>query len=243
MHVFESQQASDRVLEQLVVLLGCTDRSQLGVIASPRGLVAGNMVISHENAARIETVSGLSTLIPPEIVTQKGWHVQVPAGHLPKYVLLVEKETVFKTLVQLQQRPLIRDDQLIDLHESIVVTGRGYADQATRTLINLLANSFAPDRLRFVGLFDCDPYGIDIHRQYCQACPRANIQWLGVTLAHFLSDTAANTSSFIPLRIDERLKAVGLLRKMTSDPAEAQAFTATQDWMSVSILDLSLDAC
>lgn len=221
MHVFASQRASDRVVDQLVALLGCKNRSQLGVVASPRGLVAGDITITQGNAAAIESCAGQTTLIPPDIVTYHDWHLRLPIDRKPIYVLIVEKESVFKTLVQLQQRSRSspRRTAPILLCDSIILTGRGYADQATRTLVTLLAASCAPQRLRFVGLFDCDPYGIDIHRQYRQACPTADIQWLGVTLAHFLPGPTVSTSSeatLVPLRNDERLKAVSMLRKLAS---------------------------
>nr|WJN25130.1 meiosis-specific topoisomerase [Farysia itapuensis] len=225
MHLFDSQQASDNVVEQLVVLLGCKDRSQLGVIASPRGLVAGNLVITHEHTPSIKIVPGRATLIPPEIVTQTDWHVRLDAAQPPKLIILVEKETVFKTLVQLQQRGSLSDP----LRKSIIVTGRGYADQAARVLINLLAET----ELRCVGLFDCDPYGIDIHRHYRLACPSADIQRLGVNLPHFLpsSDESGPEKALIPLRTDERLKAVSLLQKLTRNAADASDSPVTQDWI------------
>ncbi|PWZ02491.1 hypothetical protein BCV70DRAFT_1044 [Testicularia cyperi] len=83
--------------------------------------------------------------------------------------------------------------------------------------------------LAFLGLFDADPYGIDIHRVYRRSCPRANIQWLGMELQDFLpslnlnrephspsltTDAPEANTTLIPLKPTERTKALSLLAKL-----------------------------
>jgi hypothetical protein len=109
-------------------------------------------------------------------------------------VLVVEKACVFQRLLDLQLGS-----------DLIVVTACGYADAATLELVRLLAAAPCPAGVRVCGLFDGDPYGVDIHMHYCAATP---IQWLGVDADEF--DLAPQTHT--ALRADERTKAMRLLR-------------------------------
>lgn len=202
LQLFRTQAASDRIISQLVSLLGCSDRGELNIVASPRGLVAGPLTVTSPSGEKIACSAGQTTTIPTEI--GDGWSIALDCApeacageHL---VLVVEKEAVFKTLLQHATAPL----GTVRWYKVVMVTAKGYPDHATRTLLRLLASSHT---VRVVGLFDADPYGIDIHRQYLlhSHCP---IEWLGVDLADFLGVG----QHLVGLRNDERSKAVRLLR-------------------------------
>ncbi|CBQ68880.1 related to meiotic recombination protein SPO11 [Sporisorium reilianum SRZ2] len=199
MHLFATQQASDRTIAHVATLLGC-DRAALNIVASPRGLVSGPLTLHPPfPSTPIACQPGHATLIPPEIDLH--WRVDMWCER--PLVLVVEKEAVFTHLLQLQLcTPATRGERAVDWGRVVMVTAKGYADQATRALLQLLG-------VRAVGLFDADPYGVDIHRQFCSA---HSVEWIGVDLSDFAPPLAGQNSALVPLRNDERATAVRLLR-------------------------------
>ena len=67
------------------------------------------------------------------------------------YVLVVEKDATFKKLI---------DAEFHIKHNVILVASKGFPDVYTRELVNILSESY---NIRTFGLFDCDPFGIDIY--------------------------------------------------------------------------------
>ncbi|SPO27835.1 related to meiotic recombination protein SPO11 [Ustilago trichophora] len=236
LHLFTSQQASDRTIERIVALLGCTDKVQLGIVASPRGLLSGSVSIVSPSSSRtlMRCERGVSTLIPTEITTstttgQEGWTVVLDCdtsscpGHL---VLVVEKEAVFKHLLHHQAAPDPSRSK-IDWGKVVLITGKGYPDHATRALVQLLSRSNCSQggKVYVEGLFDGDPWGVDVHRNYTFACPE--ISWLGVDVEDFLPSAAdeeltSGCYPLVPLRNDERGKAVRLLRTLKDKDGERE---------------------
>nr|WJN25133.1 meiosis-specific topoisomerase [Pseudozyma pruni] len=202
LQLFRTQAASDRIIAHIVTLLGCSDRAELNIVASPRGLVAGPLTLTPPSGEKIACAAGRATTIRTEI--GDGWSIDLRCAsesstgeHL---VLVVEKEAVFKSLVQHQASA----SSTVQWDRMVMVTGKGYPDHATRTLLRLLASSHS---VRVVGLFDADPYGIDIQRQY-HLHSRCQIEWIGIDLADFLD----RREHLVGLRNDERMKAIRLLR-------------------------------
>ena len=195
LHLFSSQQASDRIITHLVTLLQC-DRCELNIVASPRGLVCGALTIIPPTSAALECAARQPTLIPPEISAGQGWSVDLHCPpHCPGHTLLVvEKEAVLKHLVQ--QRCC---------SSTIMLTAKGYPDLATRRLLQLVAAACA---VTTVGLFDGDPYGVDVYRQFCGA--GVAVEWIGVDVEDFQPESNA----LVQLRNDERAKGVRLLRSL-----------------------------
>ncbi|SPO28974.1 uncharacterized protein UTRI_04978_B [Ustilago trichophora] len=143
-----------------------------------------------------------------------------------RFVLVVEKEAVFKHLVHHQAA---RDSprSKIDWDKVVFITGKGYPDYATRALVRLLCGSECPQggNVNVAGLFDGDPWGVDVHRHYTFACPE--ISWIGVDVEDFLPSTAIELPSggcypLVPLRNDERVKAVRLLRTLKDEDGERE---------------------
>ncbi|TKY89480.1 hypothetical protein EX895_002011 [Sporisorium graminicola] len=219
LHLFATQQASDRTIALLVTLLGCTDRLQLNIVASPRGLVSGPLTLCPPCGEAIECRPGATTIIPTEI--SAGWSVDLrcePGTHAGTHaqrhlVLIVEKEAAFKQIVQF--RPDTKEVEgngggRIDWSKVVVVTAKGYPDCATRVLVQLLTASDCD--VRVVGLFDGDPYGVDIARHFQSS---GKVEWIGVDTAEFLpAPTGPSSSALVPLRNDERATAVRLLNSL-----------------------------
>nr|DBA11471.1 TPA_inf: SPO11 [Pseudozyma tsukubaensis] len=188
--------ASDRVIDRIVTLLGCADRLELGIVASPRGLVAGDLTLrppppsntasSGSSGGEIKCASGQSSLIPTELCAAT-WGVSFPqsshasengeAGAEEQTVLIVEKEAVFKHLLQ---QPLPKG--------FVVITGKGYPDHATRELVRLLASSASA----------------------ASGCNGPSVRVVGLFPSR--SRRRRARSALVPLRNDERSKAVRLLK-------------------------------
>ena len=144
-------------------------RTALGVIACPRGFVAGP--ISWKDSKNVETDAGSHICPIPALVDSI---VCIRCKAIA--VLLIEKESIF---MRLAQSSIAK--------EVALVTGRGIPDYATRMFVKLLDDSLT---IPIVGLFDSDAYGIFIAHTYKygsktaavdssgMACP--NIKWLGI---------------------------------------------------------------
>nr|WJN25134.1 meiosis-specific topoisomerase [Pseudozyma thailandica] len=226
LNLFSSQQASDRIIEQVLTLLGCTDRVECGIVASPRGMLSGALtLVSPSTQVQVKVEMGSSHLIPTEI--NASWTANLACtdvncrGH---FVVVVEKEAVFKTLVQLSP-PLCGG-------KAIIVTGKGYPDHATKALVSVLATSTCAHggTVSMVGMFDGDPYGVDIHRQYSTAlATRMRMRWTGVDVVDFLPNQTIPERArgvLVQLRNDERAKAIRLLNVL--DDSEEDRSTKTR---------------
>nr|WJN25132.1 meiosis-specific topoisomerase [Pseudozyma flocculosa] len=209
LHLFSTQQASDRIVTQLLALLQCT-RFELNIVASPRGLFCGALTI-RSPASALECLAAQPTLIPPEIAGEGArWSVDLHcagccAGHT---LLLVEKEAVFKHLLQVG----VGQGQEGKWDGWVMLTAKGYPDHASRRLVQLVC---AACEVRVVGLFDGDPYGVDIYRHFSHA---ARIEWIGIDVQDFLRVP----TTLVPLRNDERSTAVRLLRSLTDSPDDVR---------------------
>ncbi|KAJ9474854.1 Topoisomerase acting in meiosis [Pseudozyma hubeiensis] len=193
--------ASDRIISQLVTLLGVTDQLDLGIVGSPRGIFSGSLkLFLPSNDSQVYNCTfGQATLIPTEI--NDSWRIDLPCptpGH--HIALIVEKEAVFKHLLQ------------TTTPTQILITGKGYPDRATAKLVHLLYNhrcSHCQGKVEVRGLFDGDPYGVDVWRQYRL---HSAVRWVGVDVREFEDKGGGG---LLRLRNDERRTAVRLLRGLS----------------------------
>lgn len=99
------------------------------------------------------------------------------------FILIVEKETVFFKLVNEQNTELLKS--------SVIVTGKGYPDYATKKFLKLLNYKYPTLPIFFLG--DSDPFGFDILCKYCFSTPLTmfeydnlpSIAWLGTFYEDF----------------------------------------------------------
>lgn len=143
--LFRTQRVVDGFVDDLAATL-CVPRAALGVVASAKGLLHGDVVIG----GRHFLADGGGVLVPGEL------H-DVVLGEQLAWVLVVEKEAVFRALA------------CADGKRGVVVTGKGYPDVATREVVRLLAaarRSSDGARLRMFVLVDLDPHGVDIAATY-----------------------------------------------------------------------------
>lgn len=131
-----SQHRSDRAIARLTRALKLT-REQIGFYpAKTRGFVRGHLSLVEcgNRSNGVVTVSCLNALesrghlVAPDI-QDVALHSDV------KFILIVEKETVFYRLL---------DDKFIEKYgPCVLITGRGYPDVATRQLVQKLSQSLA----------------------------------------------------------------------------------------------------
>ncbi|CAN0875066.1 Meiotic recombination protein SPO11-1 [Linum grandiflorum] len=118
-------------------------------VSVANGLVMG-WVRFVEAGRKFDCINSLCTAIPIPVYVEEVTDIVSVA----KYILIVEKESVFQRLA---------NDNFCDTNRCIVITGRGYPDIPTRRFLRLLIEKL---RLPVYCLVDCDPYGFDILTTY-----------------------------------------------------------------------------
>ncbi|XP_068669475.1 meiotic recombination protein SPO11-1 [Aristolochia californica] len=146
--VFSSQGIVDQAINDLCVLLKCS-RHKLNVVSVAKGLVMGWLRF-HEAGRKYDCMKRLNTGYPIPVRVEEVKDIVSFA----RYILVVEKETVFQRLA---------NDGFCDRNHCIVLTGRGYPDVATRRFLRLLVENLM---LPAYCLVDCDPHGFDILATY-----------------------------------------------------------------------------
>ncbi|KAJ8766542.1 hypothetical protein K2173_023789 [Erythroxylum novogranatense] len=146
--LFSEQSVVDRAINDICILLQCS-RHNLNVVSVSNGLVMGWLRF-REAERRFDCISSPSIAHPIPVQVEDVKDIVSVA----KYVLVVEKESVFQRLA---------NDQFCNANRCIVITGRGYPDIPTRRFLRLLMENL---HLPIYGLVDCDPYGFDIMTTY-----------------------------------------------------------------------------
>ncbi|KAI7777748.1 hypothetical protein LA080_003095 [Diaporthe eres] len=197
--LFKSQSNVDELVDDLAFTLGVgrnalhivcilflnrrrfvTDNDQ---VAASKGLLTGPLRLTMKD----DTVVACSfdqdpgETIPPINTVRK-----IDIGET-RWVLVIEKEATFRTLAASQYwRHCIHG-------QGTMITGKGYADLATLEFLNLIHS--ARPLLPILGVFDCDPHGIEIMRTYKYGSQRLSheentrvpgLQWLGVKIDDIL---------------------------------------------------------
>ncbi|KAG8636946.1 meiotic recombination protein SPO11-1 isoform X4 [Manihot esculenta] len=147
--VFSDQSVVDQAINDICILLQCS-RHNLNVVSVGNGLVMGWLRFL-EAGRKFDCMNCPSNvhLIPVHVDEVKD------IVSVAKYILVVEKESVFQRLA---------NDRFCNANRCIVITGRGYPDIPTRRFLRLLLEKLA---LPVYCLVDCDPYGFDILTTYC----------------------------------------------------------------------------
>ncbi|CAK9814978.1 Meiotic recombination protein SPO11 [Anthophora plagiata] len=172
------QRYLDHAVNQVANLLNCAPW-ELNLLPTSKGLAAGEMTLTLIDNRIVDCKVPGGALIP--IVASNVISVRVRA----KMVLIVEKDAVFQKLLE---------DNCTTSLCSILVTGKGYPDVATRMLVKLLSEKF---ELPVYAIVDADPFGVDIMCVYrfgsatlskerdSLACP--TVRWLGIHPSELLA--------------------------------------------------------
>jgi meiotic recombination protein SPO11 len=165
--LFKTQEKVNKAVNDLSSLLNVQE-FELGVTSSSKGLVAGDLTIIVGDE-HIDCSTPRAVPQNPSAITA----IETEA----KFVLVVEKDTVFQRLVT---------DEIFNrsADKPILVTGKGYPDINTRMLLKKLSV-----KLPIYVIVDADPHGVEIlftykfgsmqmvHNSEHLAVP--SIQWIG----------------------------------------------------------------
>ncbi|KAI5850191.1 meiotic recombination protein spo11 [Morchella snyderi] len=197
--LFRTQAAVDRIIDDLTATFR-VPRHSLGIVASAKGLAHGDF-----------TANGRTYSAPGGGIIMPGETAEVVVGRGVEYVLIVEKEAVFRTLCS--------GGAGGGNGEGIVVTGKGYPDVATRELVKELSGA-----LPVFAVVDMDPYGIEImatykfgsialaHESHRLAVER--VEWLGIKtgdLEEVIRSADGEVEGVMVLTERDRRKAVKML--------------------------------
>ncbi|KAI9822406.1 MAG: hypothetical protein M1827_000125 [Pycnora praestabilis] len=180
--LFQKQCIVDRYVDDIAFSFR-VQRLHLNVVASAKGLVVGVFNIRCKDGSLIDySTETEGTIVPFE---KEVWMVDLS---LVKWILVVEKEAIFRSLATsgFWHRA--------SAGKGIIVTGKGYPDLSTRAFLRMLAEQGLPSGSKqppIYGLMDFDPDGISIlstykhgslalaHENFHLTIPR--ICWLGLS--------------------------------------------------------------
>lgn len=143
---FVTQNAVSTALNDICLMLGAYPW-ELNIHSSTKGIMVGAIVLIAPDNQEIDFSLHMSgTVLPSNVTDIKG--IRTTA----KFLLIVEKDTVFKRLVQ---------DGIFEKlgSDMILITARGFPDVSTRWLVKKIWDDF---RMPSFALVDADPYGIEI---------------------------------------------------------------------------------
>ncbi|KPV74908.1 uncharacterized protein RHOBADRAFT_36872 [Rhodotorula graminis WP1] len=204
--LFVKQAIVDSLVDDLAASLRVR-RSDLNVVATAKGLFAGAVKLVLTDGSELSSADR-GTLVPPGTLVDRLELEKV------KWVLVVEKDAVFQSLVS---SSLLDDDEL---GAGVLLTGKGYPDLATRELLKRLS-----DDLPFTPIFalvDSDPHGLSIlsvyahgsslqsHDAHNLVVPR--LQWLGIKGTEWAA-LGVDRDDLLPLTKADRVKALSMLKK------------------------------
>lgn len=156
-------------LEQVFQL----EKSDFHIIAAQKGLIYTPVRFYYGNNSLIN-----GNLIP---YCDRNTNFHFDSVTSIKQVIIIEKEAIYNKLIRL---PNLNKN-------SIIVTGKGYPDTLTKTLVRIILSLLSP-QIPFKILTDSDPYGIDIFLKYANSEYEKCFQYSGVFIEHILRKKKAN---------------------------------------------------
>ncbi|KAL7678690.1 putative spo11/DNA topoisomerase VI subunit A, topoisomerase 6 subunit A/Spo11, TOPRIM [Plasmopara halstedii] len=197
---FKGQSEADEAI--LGSILGVS-RGSMNIIAATKGCFTGDISILRDGEWRYFG-NGEETSITHELLQLKQSELRSNA----KIILVIEKDGIFNRL---------REDKFFDVVPSILVTGKGFPDLATRVFVSLLSKAL---RIPVLGVCDCNPFGLSIILTYKLGSARmpleslqyaVDIKWIGVRPSQ-ISNIALPASSFKVLSRKDVAVANSLMR-------------------------------
>jgi DNA topoisomerase-6 subunit A len=146
-NTFEEQEESDPIIEDLEVAIDSL-REELHLFATGRGSMVGPMTIRDSGDTIDLRRMGSGGWSVPSIVEE---HVIEFKKHEAKYVLLLEKDAVWKRF---------NEDKFWQREKCIIITGQGQPPRGVRRLIQRLHSELG---LPVYVLVDNDPWGFYIY--------------------------------------------------------------------------------
>ncbi|XP_039591734.1 meiotic recombination protein SPO11 [Polypterus senegalus] len=143
--LFGTQRTVDKIIDDICCML-LIPRLSLHVLATSKGLIAGNLCYTEEDGTRVNCASNsMAVLVPSSVQGIK--YISSSA----QYLLIVEKDATFQRLLD--------DNFLGESAHCIIITGKGFPDLNTRLMVRKLWEFL---QIPVFALVDADPYGIEI---------------------------------------------------------------------------------
>ncbi|XP_034446261.1 meiotic recombination protein SPO11 isoform X2 [Hippoglossus hippoglossus] len=143
--LFVSQTTVDSIVDDISCMLKVPRRS-LHVLATSKGLIAGDLRYMEEDGTRIDCHSSSAAVAVSSNIA--GIRNIVSSA---KFVLIVEKDATFQRLLD--------DDFCAKLRPCIIITGKGVPDVNSRLMVRKLWDTL---HIPTFALVDADPHGIEI---------------------------------------------------------------------------------
>uniref|UniRef100_A0A8D3BHG1 DNA topoisomerase (ATP-hydrolyzing) n=1 Tax=Scophthalmus maximus TaxID=52904 RepID=A0A8D3BHG1_SCOMX len=203
--LFGSQTTVDGIVDDISCMLKAPRRS-LHVLATSKGLIAGDLRYMEEDNTRIDCRSSSVAVAVSSNIS--GIKNIVSAA---KFVLIVEKDATFQRLLD--------DDFCTKLSPCIMITGKGVPDVNSRLMVRKLWDTL---HIPTFALVDADPHGIEIMCIYkygsvamsfeAHSLTVPSVMWLGL-LPSDLRRLQVPEDALIPLTRRDESKLGSLLKR------------------------------
>uniref|UniRef100_A0A4W6ETQ0 DNA topoisomerase (ATP-hydrolyzing) n=1 Tax=Lates calcarifer TaxID=8187 RepID=A0A4W6ETQ0_LATCA len=210
--LFGSQTTVDSIVDDISCMLKVPRRS-LHVLATSKGLIAGDLRYMEEDGTRIDCHSSSAAVAVSSNIS--GIRNIVSSA---KFVMIVEKDATFQRLLD--------DDFCTKLCPCIIITGKGVPDVNSRLMVRKLWDTL---HIPIFALVDADPHGIEIMCIYkygsvamsfeAHSLTVPSVMWLGL-LPSDLQRLRVPEDALIPLTKRDESKLSSLLKRpyLTSQP-------------------------
>jgi len=208
--VFNEQGESDGIIEDVEVSIDAL-REQLKLVAVPKGIMAGPILIEDTHTGDILDYTKMGTAggaIPP-IVEEDAFKIKSCSA---KYILVVEKYAVWN---------LLNQERYWKKNNCLLITGKGQPARAERRLVSRLAKEL---KLPVYVFCDMDVYGYYIYSVYKQG---------SINLAFFSEKAATPSAKYIGFCVDDFKKfdlPKSVLMKMDKGDLKRIEEVKNYDW-------------
>uniref|UniRef100_A0AAV1UGA6 DNA topoisomerase (ATP-hydrolyzing) n=1 Tax=Peronospora matthiolae TaxID=2874970 RepID=A0AAV1UGA6_9STRA len=168
---FRGQSEADEAILDAGSILG-VPRGCMNIVGASKGCFTGDISLIRDNQWRYFG-SGEEVSITQELLQLKPSEMHSNA----KCIIVIEKDGIFNRL---------REDKFFVAVPSILITGRGFPDLATRMFVSQLSKTFD---IPVLGLCDCNPFGLSIMLTYKLGSARmpleslqyaVDVKWVGL---------------------------------------------------------------
>uniref|UniRef100_A0A3B3D909 DNA topoisomerase (ATP-hydrolyzing) n=1 Tax=Oryzias melastigma TaxID=30732 RepID=A0A3B3D909_ORYME len=202
--LFGSQRSVDIIVDDISCMLKVSRRA-LHVLATSKGLIAGDLCYLEEDGTRIDCRSSSAAVS----VSSNIYGIRNIVSSA-KFVLIVEKDATFQRL--------LNDDFCAKLSPCIMITGKGVPDVNSRLMVKKLWDTL---QIPIFALVDADPH-VKVCLYFC-VCVQAmsfeahsltvpSVMWLGL-LPSDLQRLRVPKSSLLPLARTDESKLSSLLKR------------------------------
>ncbi|CAG5115810.1 unnamed protein product [Candidula unifasciata] len=171
--LYQRQSSVDLIIDDIACMLKIP-RWQLHILATSKGLVAGNLQFEDAKGTQIDCQHATQG-VQIAAHTKDMQNIQTQAN----FVLVVEKDATFQKLMS--------SNFCQKMAPCILITGKGFPDNGTRLMLKQLWMTF---KLPIFLLVDADPHGIEIMAVYKYGSKRQaydnihlavpTIEWIGI---------------------------------------------------------------